>query len=505
MEKTNLKGTEKLSFKKLNYITAIPEEFKDYFLELDSSVSDDLYKQLKDSFFNLNCSNDKRHDFFETIVPFVNKNLLEYDNFQKIDFSKIDFNNLGNFTSLTKNYYFKINNFDTLYEMSYNVNTAIHHLSLLAKTGNKDVSNLIEVAFDPTSHYDIKQKLELLNNLLDEGYDVSILNKLGKTRIKEVLKLKKETIKKIDNRFIDSIPNKYPEFTILALENNIDYNYIIKHNLPLIYEYESLLKNNIQIDDFYKNGYADDTLKGIISLRKENLNLYEAELVDFFENKENDAKLKEYFFEFLKTNPTKKTLELFKEYVENNDIYDTKSIVTIFKKVKNDFFKHPEVIFNLNDNIRPIRDFYENFGTDYDITEFDIKDRTYEFLDNITEAIYQDYTLEEVFDKDILKHEDCILEALSLKRAGIPLPEDTDDLLNLYFEKSNEEYEILLRIYHKNISGVNFDYTFIQKLEYLLEYNKENPPVLIDDYINKNLDKIKNILEERNAKYEEFR
>ncbi len=497
MENKKSEKMEKLSFKKLNYISAIPEDFKDYFLELDSSVSDELYRQLKDGFLNLNCDDEKRHDYLETLVSFINKNLLEYDNFQKIDFSKIDYNNLRNFTSLSKNCYFKINNFDTLYEISYNVNTVLPHLSLLSKIGNKDISNIIEAVFDISDHYHIKQKLELLNHLLDEGFDISILNKLGKTKINEVLNFRNDIIKKIDNRFIDSIPNKYPEFTILAIEKNIDYNYILKHNPSLIYEYESLLKTNIQIDDFYKNGYSDDTLKGIIMLRKSNLDLYEAELVDFFENKENDAKLKEYFFDFLTTDPTKKTLELFKEYIKNNDIYDVKSIVTIFKKVKNNFFKHPEVIFNLNENIRPVRDFYENFGTDYDLTQFDIEDKSYEFLDKISEAIYQDYTLEEIFDKDVLKHEDYLLESLSLKRAGILLPEDEEDLLNLYFNKSNEEYEMLLRVYHKAINGVHFNYDFIEKLEYLLEYNKKNPPVLIDNFINKKLEKIKEILEER--------
>ena len=174
-----------------------------------------------------------------------------------------------------------------------------------------------------------------------------------------------------------------------------------------------------------------------------------------------------------------------------------KSIVTIFEKVKNDFFKHPEVIFNLNDNIRPVRDFYENFGTDYDLSQFDIEDKSYDFLNKISKALYQDYTLEEIFDKDILKHEDYLLESLCLKRAGIPLPEDEEDLFNLYFDKSNEEYEVLLRTYHKGINGIHFDYSFIEKLEYLLEYNKKNPPVLIDDFIDKKLEKIEEILGER--------
>ena len=217
----------------------------------------------------------------------------------------------------------------------------------------------------------------------------------------------------------------------------------------------------------------------------------------FFENKENDTKLKEYFYDFLTTSPTKKTLELFKEYIKNNDIYDVKSIVIIFEKVKNDFFKYPEVIFNLNENIRPVRDFYEDFGTDYDLSQFDIEDKSYEFLDKISEALCQDYTLEEIFDKDILKHEDCLLESLSLKRAGIPLPEDEEDLFNLYFNKSNEEYEMLLRAYHKGINGIHFDYSFIEKLEYLLEYNKKNPPVLIDNFIDEKLEKIEKILGEK--------
>ena len=497
MKKIDSKEIEKLSFTKLNYISAIPEDFKDYFLELDSSVSNELYRQLKNGFLNLNCDDEKRHDYLELLVAFINENLLEYDNFQKIDFSKINYSNLRNFLGLNKELYFKINDFNTLYEIAYNVNTSNLHLSLLSKVGNKNIENIIEVIFDASDHYSIKNTLKSLNKLLDEGFDIAILNKLNKARIKEVLKLRSDLIKKIDNRFIDSIPNKYPKFTILAIENNIDYNYIIKHNPSLICEYKSLLKNNIQIDDFYKNGYSDDTLKGIIMLRENNLNLYEAELVDFFENKENDTKLKEYFYDFLTTSPTKKTLELFKEYIKNNNIYNVKSIVIIFEKVKNDFFKYPEVIFNLNENIGPVRDFYENFGTDYDLTQFDIEDKSYEFLDKISKALYQDYTLEEIFDKDILKHEDCLLESLSLKRAGIPLPEDEEDLFDLYFNKSNEEYEMLLRAYHKGINGIHFDYSFIEKLEYLLEYNKKNPPVLIDDFIDKKLEKIKEILGER--------
>ena len=315
MKKIDSKKIEKLSFIKINCISAIPEDFKDYFLELDPSVSNELYRQLKDGFLNLNCDDEKRHDYLGLLVTFINENLLEYDNFQKIDFSKIDYNNLRNFLGLSKALYFKINDFDTLYEMAYNINTSNLHLSLLSKVGNKNIKNIIEVVFDMYTHYSIEYTLKFLNKLLDEGFDITILNKLSKARIEEVLKLRSGLIKKIDNRFIDSIPNKYPDFTILAIENNIDYNYIIKHNPSLVYEYNSLLENNIQIDDFYKNGYSNDTLKGIIKLRENNLNLYEAELVDFFENKENDTKLKKYFYDFLTTSPTKKTLELFKEYI----------------------------------------------------------------------------------------------------------------------------------------------------------------------------------------------
>ena len=153
MGKIDSKEIEKLSFSKLNCISAIPKDFKDYFLELDPSVSNELYKQLKNGFLNLNCDDEKRHDYLELLVAFINKNLLEYNNFQKIDFSKINYNNLRNFLGLNKELYFKINDFNTLYEIAYNINTSNLHLSLLSKVGNKNIENIIEVIFDMSDHY----------------------------------------------------------------------------------------------------------------------------------------------------------------------------------------------------------------------------------------------------------------------------------------------------------------------------------------------------------------
>ncbi len=487
---------EMLSFKKTNYYNMLPDDFKELFLELDENISDNLFKKLKDCLFELNGSDNDKYSIMETLIVFVNHKARYCNDFEKIDFTKINPLNLQNITSLNEELYKKIRNFEPLYEYNYNSNYSEDLLTYLSEIGSKDVSNVLDAVFSYGNNYSIGSKLFLLISLEKDGFDTSILNSLEKEKIEKILiDLDKETIKKIDKRFIESIPNDFPEFTIRAIDKKIDYNYILKNNEELMPDYLELLRKDIEIDDFYKNGYKNETLHAITCLRNEwSLKAYESEVIKFCEYEKHPSDHYHFFLSFLHTLPSANDINLFKDFMERNNNFTISKLVELFELKKKIHFEYPEKIFALNERVVNLEELYNSWTIKEDITKYDIENKSKYFFEAIGPAHMQDFTLEEIFS-DVNGHEDNLLIALNLKRMGITLPKDDEEMFDLYFKESNKEYEVLHRLYHKGINGVHIDFDFFKKLEYLIEYNKIHEPVLIEDYINIKLDDIEEMLE----------
>lgn len=487
---------EMLSFKKTNYYNMLPDDFKELFLELDNNISDNLFKKLKDCLFELNDSDNDKYSVMETLIIFVNHKARYCNDFEKIDFTKVTPFNLQNITSLNEELYKKIKNFEPLYEHDYNSNYSEDLLTYLSEIGSKNVQNVLDAVFSYGNNYAIGSKLFLLISLEKDGFDTSILNSLEKEKINKIMAdLDKEIIEKIDERFIESVPNDFPEFTIRAIDKKIDYRYILKNSEELIPDYLELLKKDIDINDFYKNGYNNATLQALIRLRSEDdLKIYESEVIKFYEYEKHSEDHNQFFLNFLETKPTSKEISLFKDFMKRNDNFTISKLVKLFELRKKIHFEYPEKIFALNERVVNLEELYNNWTIKEDITKYDIENKSKYFFEAVGPAHLQDFTLEEIFS-DVNGHEDNLLIALNLKRMGIALPKDADEMFDLYFKESNREYEVLHRLYHKGISGVHVDFDFFKKLEYLIEYNKTHEPVLIEDYINTKLDDIKEMLE----------
>ena len=316
--------------------------------------------------------------------------------------------------------------------------------------------------------------IEKLTNLAEkENVDISFLSKYDPKEINEILKR-------------DSV------FILKCIAHEIDFEYIIKNYPNSLDKFESALTKNIEIKDFYKNGYSEELVNAIIGLRYQNLKQFENIVLNFAKDNSDKESLKLFVRFIQKTKPNNEIISLFKDYMKENDKETIKSLINVYHLLlENTNCENPEKLFLIGNKVKILETFYKDFDIHNDMTKFDLEKVSENFLWSCYEAYKCGFDLEKIFSKDFIKYDTLVFEALCIDAAGLEIPEKANDIINLYFETSNKEYESLLRLYKKGGNIVKLTFEDFKKLEYLVNYNKTHTPVLIENFINDSLSVIK--------------
>lgn len=508
---------DKFSFAQINQLKSFPPETLDIFLDLDEILfSPEEMKKIKSFVINFTDKTDSDKDFFKQmlsllntdstklylncIVSFTNSNPHYKASFlisrispfiatkikagdklllEKLDFSKIKLENYYNFTKLTDLDVKSFNNLDCLYEIGPILDKDITAITkLLSLYPDKNISPLLiklHKSYNPKEFLDtIKQLTDLTER---ENVDISFLSKYDPKEINEMLK-------------------RNSAFILKCIAHDIDFDYILKNYSDCIDNFDSVLGKGIDIKDFYKNGYSSEVIKAILGLRYRNLRQFEGIVLDFVKegNNEEDTRL---FVRFIqKTMPDNEVISLFKNYIKENDKETVKALINTYSLLlENATCKNPKKLFSIGNRIKTLETFCKYFNLQTDITEFDIEKVSQEFLWSAYDAYKSGFELENIFDEKFIKYDSLVYEALCIDAAGLNVPEKESEIIELYFETSNKEYESLLRLYKKDTGLVKLTIDDFKKLEYLINYNKTHKPVLIEDFINEDLSYLKDFLE----------
>lgn len=504
---------DKFSFAQINQLKSFPNEALDIFLNLDENLfSPEDIKKIK--FFVIDfldkadsdknflrqmlslLNTDKTKLYLNCIVSYTNSNPHYTPSFltsrispfiatkiktgdklllEKLDFSKIKLENYYNFTKLTDSDIKLFNNFDCLYEIGPILDKDITAITkLLSLCPDKNISPLLIKLHKSCNPKEFLEMIEKLTNLAEkENVDISFLSKYDPKEINEILKR-------------DSV------FILKCIAHEIDFEYIIKNYPNSLDKFESALTKNIEIKDFYKNGYSEELVNAIIGLRYQNLKQFENIVLNFAKDNSDKESLKLFVRFIQKTKPNNEIISLFKDYMKENDKETIKSLINVYNLLlENTNCENPEKLFLIGNKVKILETFYKDFDIHNDMTKFDLEKVSENFLWSCYEAYKCGFDLEKIFSKDFIKYDTLVFEALCIDAAGLEIPEKANDIINLYFETSNKEYESLLRLYKKGGNIVKLTFEDFKKLEYLVNYNKTHTPVLIENFINDSLSVIK--------------
>ena len=499
------KRWEKFSFTQINKLKQIPDELLDEVLNLNESFSAQDIKEFKDYILEelredkgddiiynkhfvkqlVTLFNSKKGDsFFQQVISFgktcpdassafkrdVIINLIaakfkkgEEALLSKIDYSKLTYSNLANFESPMSWKMMSIKNIDIFYDIKVpHEETSIYQLLELYPETN--INPLLKTICNKLITDESIRYLEKFIEFSNDNLDISCLNNSSIEEIKKIFK-------------------SYPELRLACKEKNLDSDYIIKKYPGSTSKIYNILKNNINIEDIYKNGYDETFFNCILDLRKNNLKQYEGNLLEF--NKINciDRKMKMYTAFLRAAKPDNTLLKAFEKHLQEEDINKSEDVINVFASFHNLNcpLENPMVLLEIPDKIEKIVEFcrYHDIS---DITKFDLKNCSEEFLDRALYAFKKGFAINDIFAPENSKYDDMIYEALYLKEENIEVPDDFCKLYDKFVEVSNKDYETVYKMYLHN--AIKIDRNLARKLEILINYNKTHKPISIEEELD---------------------
>lgn len=327
--------------------------------------------------------------------------------------------------------------------------------------------------------------LTCLYDLNETGFDIKKLKDLDDTKLKATIRYINYNFTFYDEMLDEAMtPKRFPLLKFCDVNKlpikNLEY---FKDN-EIEWILDNISDDNIEklLIDLIKNPIKDGQLrKHIIANRCFHLGIDENFLKEY-ELNEEDGKAKEKIFMLAETR--KFTTSDLQKVIDDYDFYKDKivKITDIANKCEKD-----EISYLLNKFSREQYDFiYNKLAYDYiDIIPFVKPEMTKEHFVTIEEIIkagnekylfkIDNYEKLEPKDLEIFVY----LESVNIKYDK----NNINDYYNKYIEAINKDFETLARIYNNSLAKISIDPFEHDIINYILEYNKTNKPILIKDYL----------------------